>query len=242
MRLSATLMTLNEENYIDLCIEQMYPHVDEILVIDGGSIDKTIDILKRYDKVKYYIIPQPTGRYDDGWNEGHRLNILKDAAKGKWLISCGCDELFDDIVWERLDGWLNNEDVIGYGFYRVNYYYNFNYHKPIHQPRNGGEVRIYRNLPGLYMETNLNDHNFRRYEGIRLYDHPKVVNTKNLIHHMHRIGLRGQPAVHDRGRNKRLVPMTEEYVKTQGFHRTADNNYFRPIVLPSILHRKGIVE
>ena len=239
MRLSACLLTFNEERWIDLCIEHMYDYVDEIICLDAGSTDDTIKILKRYDKVQYYIIPQPSQvRGCDGWNEGDRRNIIQDVACGDWILCLGCDELLDDIVWEELDSMLDqDENVLGWGFYRINYYYSFDYHKPIHQPANGGEVRIYQNLPETKWETG-NAHNFLRYGNIRMYDHPNVINTKHLIHHMHRIGIRGYPAVYDR-RHEDPNEMTEEFAKQ--FHHRADNYYFKPIKLPKILYDKGIV-
>lgn len=240
MGLSACLLTFNEDRWIDLCIEHMYDYVDEIICLDAGSTDKTIEILKKYDKVKYYIIPQPSqNRGCVGWNEGERRNIIQDVAKGEWILCLGCDELLDDIVWQQIDHWLDDKNVLGYGFYRINYFYNFDYHKPIHQPSNGGEVRIYRNLPNVRWETN-NAHNFLRFNDIRMYDHPNVINTKHLIHHMHRVGIRGHKPVFDR-RNKNSNEMTKEYVETRGFHKTEDSNYFRQIRFPSILYEKGAI-
>ena len=242
MRLSACLLTFNEERWIDLCIEHMYPYVDEILIMDGGSTDRTIQILKKYNKVKYYVIPQPdTGRCGFGWNEGDRRNLLEDAAKGEWIFVLGCDELLDDMVWQHLDNMLTDDSVVGWGFYRINYYYSFDYHKPIHQPANGGEVRIYRRNLGMKWEDNQNDHVFVRYDGKRLYDHPSVINTKWLIHHMHRVGIRGYLPVHDR-RNKDAAKITEDYVIKNKFYKTKDNKYFRPIKLPTILYDKGIID
>jgi glycosyltransferase involved in cell wall biosynthesis len=218
----------------------MYDHVDEIICLDAGSTDKTIQILKRYEKVKYYIVPQPSqNRGCSGWNEGDRRNIIQNVAKGEWILCLGCDELLDDTVWEQLNCWPANKSILGYGFYRINYFYSFDYHKPIHQPSNGGEVRIYRNLPEIKWETS-NAHNFLKCDTTRMYDHPNVINTKHLIHHMHRIGIRGHKPVFDR-RNIKSNEITKEYVETKGFHRTKDNKYFREIKYPEILYDKGIL-
>lgn len=240
MRLSACLLTFNEERWIDLCIEHMYDYVDEILCLDGGSTDNTLKILDRYDKVHYYVIPQPAqSRGCVGWNEGDRRNIIQDVAHGDWILCLGCDELLDDVVWEELDDMLDKKDILGWGFYRINYYYNFEYHKPIHQPANGGEVRIYQNLPDVQWETG-NAHNFLRYGQQRMYDRSDIVNTRYLIHHLHRIGIRGHKAVFDR-RNGEDNYMPESYVQNSGFQKTADNNYFREIKYPKILYDKGII-
>ena len=241
MKLSACLLTLNEERWIDLCIEHMYDHVDEIICLDAGSTDNTLKILDRYDKVYYYVIPQPSQvRGSGGWNEGDRRNIIQDVACGDWILCLGCDELLDDAVWEELDSMRDRTDVLGWGFYRINYYYNFEWHRPIHQPPNGGEVRIYQNLSDVQWEK-ANAHNFLRYGNIRMYDHPAVTNTKHLIHHMHRVGMRDYPPVHNR-RDKKPGEVTKEYVETKGFHKTSDNRYLKPIKLPKILYEKEIIE
>lgn len=241
MRLSACLLTFNEDRWIDLCIEHMYDYVDEIVCLDGGSTDNTISILRRYNKVSYYVIPQPTAeRGGKGWNEGDRRNILQDSACGDWILVLGCDELLDDAVWENLDDWLSKyPSVLGYGFYRINYIYDLNHHKPIHQPPNGGEVRIFRNVEGIKWETN-NAHNFLCFKGQRMYDRSDVINTRYLIHHMHRIGIRGHKPEFDR-RNGPGHYMKEDYVKKPGFQKTEDNNYFREIKYPLILKEKGIL-
>ena len=110
MKLSACLVCFNEERWIDICIESMLPYVDEIICIDGGSTDSTINILKRYKKVKYYIIKQPPQRYKE-YSEGERRNIINDLASGEWIIHMDCDELFEDSVWDHLNEWLSDETM-----------------------------------------------------------------------------------------------------------------------------------
>jgi len=253
MKLSACLLTFNEDRWIDLCIEHMYDYVDEIVCLDAGSTDNTLSVISKYDKVRYYVVPQPSPlRGRPGWHEGDRRNILQSAARGEWVLCLGCDELIEDAAWENIYNWLNDGSALGWGFYRINYMYNFDWHKPIHQPNNGGEVRIYRNLPQIKWEVN-NAHNFLRcykdqfaadrnltQHSVRMYDHQAVTNTKYLIHHMHQTSIRGHAAVHNR-RDEVPGLVTEEYVRTHGFHRTEDNKYSREIKYPQILHDKGII-
>ena len=51
--ISINIMTFNEERCIDRCIKSVYLLADEIIIIDTGSTDKTLDILNSY---RYYII------------------------------------------------------------------------------------------------------------------------------------------------------------------------------------------
>lgn len=242
MRLTACLVCLNEDRWIDICIESMLPYVDEIICIDGGSTDNTINILKKYSKVKYYIVKQPPQRYKE-YSEGERRNIINDISHGEWIIHMDCDELFEDSVWGHLNEWLSDDEVVGYGFHRINYYYNFDYHKPIDQPADGGEIRIYRNSPEISWSKN-NNHNLLYFRGKRLrsYGNPIVKKTYHLVQHLHRVGMRRYPPEHDR-RNTKSHIITKAFVDdpTKGFKKTVDNNYVRPIKLPSILYEKGVI-
>ena len=50
-KISILIPTYNSEKYIEKClnsvISQTYPNI-EIIIIDGGSTDKTLDIVKKY--------------------------------------------------------------------------------------------------------------------------------------------------------------------------------------------------
>ena len=62
----------------------------EFLVIDGGSTDGTLDILRRYDAVLDRWVSEPDKGIYDAFNKGVAL------AKGEWVIFLGAgDRLFD---------------------------------------------------------------------------------------------------------------------------------------------------
>ena len=68
-------------------INQSYANI-EYIIIDGGSIDGTVDIINKYkNKITYWISEPDKGIYD-AMNKG--LNI----AKGDWCIFLGADDLF----------------------------------------------------------------------------------------------------------------------------------------------------
>lgn len=52
MKISATIITLNEQNNIARCIESLQDIVEEIIVVDSYSTDKTEEICNKY-KVKF---------------------------------------------------------------------------------------------------------------------------------------------------------------------------------------------
>lgn len=90
-KISIVTPTYNQGAYIEECIQsilgQGYPNLDYI-IIDGGSSDNTIDIIKKYqDKLSYWVSEKDNGLYD-ALNKGFK------KATGKIL------------------GWLNSDDIL----------------------------------------------------------------------------------------------------------------------------------
>ena len=51
-RISACIISFNEEKKIEDCLKSLQPVVDEIIIIDSNSTDKTLEIAKKYtDKI-----------------------------------------------------------------------------------------------------------------------------------------------------------------------------------------------
>ncbi|NUO10070.1 MAG: glycosyltransferase family 2 protein [Candidatus Brocadia sp.] len=81
-KLSVTIITLNEEENIRDALESV-TWADEIIIVDSGSSDKTIDICKEYTE-KIFYNPWP----------GHitQKNIAIDKAAYLWILSIDADE------------------------------------------------------------------------------------------------------------------------------------------------------
>src|SRR5574337_662278 len=80
--LTATIITYNEEANIQACLESL-TWVKEIVVVDSGSADRTVEICRGYtDKV--FINPWP----------GHleQKNHAVSLASHDWILSIDADE------------------------------------------------------------------------------------------------------------------------------------------------------
>lgn len=77
------------EQTIKSIIEQTYEAV-EYIVIDGGSIDRTLEIIKKYNNAIDYWLSEPDKGIADAMNKGIRL------AKGDFIIFLHADDYFAD--------------------------------------------------------------------------------------------------------------------------------------------------
>jgi glycosyltransferase involved in cell wall biosynthesis len=53
------LLTLDEEKYLEKCLDSVYREipVNKLIVVDGGSKDKTVEILQRYPRIEIHVRP-----------------------------------------------------------------------------------------------------------------------------------------------------------------------------------------
>jgi glycosyltransferase involved in cell wall biosynthesis len=83
MKISACLITLNEERNLPRCLASVAPLVDEILVVDSGSTDATLDIARKF--------AARVVRRDWLGYVGQK-NFALDNAAHSWVLSIDADE------------------------------------------------------------------------------------------------------------------------------------------------------
>jgi len=89
MKVACVILTKDEEPRIEDCLKHIRPYVDYILVLDGESTDRTVEIAKKYaDKV---VVKPFSGSFAEERNYAQTL-IPKDFG---WILWVDADELFD---------------------------------------------------------------------------------------------------------------------------------------------------
>ncbi|OQZ04794.1 SPBc2 prophage-derived glycosyltransferase SunS [Candidatus Brocadiaceae bacterium B188] len=111
--ISACVITFNEESRIRDCLESV-KWVDEIVVVDSLSTDKTVDICREYSR-KVYQRPWP-GNID-------QKNYAMGLAKNDWILSLDADErLSPGLIREIQDAIRNPGNIPGFFFPRRSFY------------------------------------------------------------------------------------------------------------------------
>jgi glycosyltransferase involved in cell wall biosynthesis len=82
-KISACIISFNEEKKIEDCLKSLEPVVDEIIIVDSLSTDRTLEIAERYtDKIFHQKFL------------GHieQKNLAVSKANNDWILSLDCDE------------------------------------------------------------------------------------------------------------------------------------------------------
>jgi glycosyltransferase involved in cell wall biosynthesis len=90
-KLSIITVVLNGEKYLEQTIQsvlnQLYEDF-EYIIIDGGSSDKTLEIIKKYDKeIEYWLSEKDKGIYD-AFNKGMEL------SRGEYIGIANSDDIY----------------------------------------------------------------------------------------------------------------------------------------------------
>ncbi|MDE8675399.1 tetratricopeptide repeat-containing glycosyltransferase family 2 protein [Priestia aryabhattai] len=94
--ISLCMIVKNEEKVLSRCLESVAGVVDEIIIVDTGSSDKTKEIASEYTK----------NIYDYEWtnNFANARNYAGSKANGKWILVLDADEFVDkDNFRETID-------------------------------------------------------------------------------------------------------------------------------------------
>lgn len=103
--LSACLIVKNEAVLLPHCLESLRPFVDEIVVVDTGSDDDTVEIAHRYG-ARVHHFPW-VGDFAAARNESLR------HAKGDWILYIDADEVVDAGNAARIRQAIGQKDIFG---------------------------------------------------------------------------------------------------------------------------------
>ncbi len=137
-RVSLCMIARNEERFLPECLARAREAVDEIVLVDTGSTDRTVEIAQSFGAK---VLHSP-------WNDDFSAprNIGLAAATGDWVLVLDPDEFLQPGACERIRDMVQNQDVLGYHLHFVNVYGNG---KTVGVMM----VRLFRNLPGVIYEN-----------------------------------------------------------------------------------------
>jgi len=104
VKLSACLIVKNEAHTLPRCLESIHSLADEIIIVDTGSTDNTVEIARHY-KAKIYHF-QWRNDFSAARNESLQ------NANGDWILYIDADEIIDDANALKIRTLINRDDIM----------------------------------------------------------------------------------------------------------------------------------
>lgn len=106
--ISVPMIVKNEEQFIERALDSLSGFVNEIVVVDTGSTDKTLDIVKKYTDKIY------TFKWNDNFADARNFALSK--CTGDWILRVDGDEEFPEEAKIPLWAAIQNDsiDIITY--------------------------------------------------------------------------------------------------------------------------------
>ena len=111
-KISAVILSKNEADRIGRCINSLFNIVDEVIVVDSGSTDDTINIAK---SLGANVISTEWKGY------GETKNFGSHQAKNDWILSLDSDEWLSEKLAKEIKA-LKKKDKVVYSINRSNIY------------------------------------------------------------------------------------------------------------------------
>lgn len=100
--LSVLLITKNEADRVERCLQSVKNIADEIIVLDSGSTDQTVEICKRYTE---------NVEITDWPGFGKQKQRALDKTTGDWVLSIDADEALDEKMQQSIIALLAQEKI-----------------------------------------------------------------------------------------------------------------------------------
>lgn len=183
-KLSICMIVRDEEKFLDNCLKSLKPLLDlnlaELIIVDTGSVDKTIDIAKKYTEKLYFK------EWNNSFSDARNYSIS--LAKGEYIFIMDADQdmgksevdklikLFTSNKYKEFNTYslvyknFTNEELTNYTYFSLNLIFKndgtFKYEGKVHnQPIYKQPVKnleVYMNHYGYIMTEDIKEKKFKR--------------------------------------------------------------------------------
>jgi glycosyltransferase involved in cell wall biosynthesis len=185
--LSVALIVRDEAEFIADCLRSIERHVDQIVLVDTGSVDDTIDIARRFPVDLHHF------RWCDDFSAAR--NFALDQAKSDWILYIDADERLDVPNGVFLENLLSNRSKVGWRL-------------RLH-PRIGwtpyAELRLFRNDPQIRFQGVIHE---RIHPTLEAFGQAHGLDVGDCGLNLYHVGYEAD----QRPKNSRNIPLLREYL------------------------------
>lgn len=177
--ISANIICHNNIDVIEACLKSLSDVVDEIVVVDGGSDDGTLEILEKYNcKV---IVNKDWQGYS------HQRNLALENSKGDWILKMDSDEILSCELRDNLRKLCSSKVYGGYKIFsrwlqdmpkqdeELSYIAESKYPGRYYQI-----LRLFRNMPGIEWRKEVHEY----IAGLEVTYKKTFSPNENYIYHL----------------------------------------------------------
>ena len=113
IKLSVALISLNEEENLPKTLNAVKDIADEIIIIDSGSTDKTVEIAKQFNAKIFQ---------EDWKGFTAQKNSLIEKCSGEWILFLDCDEVLSQELAREIQTTIQNTSYDGFFINRKTVY------------------------------------------------------------------------------------------------------------------------
>lgn len=157
--ISLCMIVKNEENNLVRCLNSVKDVVDEIIIVDTGSSDGTVEIAKSFGANVYF---HP---WEGDFSKARNYSMK--YATGKWILILDADEEFEKCHGPKLNEIVRNNNSSVVSFVVKNLY------KESTQECYANSIRLIRNFNGAYYDGIV--HNALKYSGHNIYTNISII-------------------------------------------------------------------
>lgn len=93
--ISVCMIAKNEDNHIEECLKRLKPCKFEVIVVDTGSVDRTVEIAQRYANKVFHFA------WCDDFSAARNFSIQQ--ASNDWVLVIDCDEYLENVNLAELE-------------------------------------------------------------------------------------------------------------------------------------------
>ena len=220
-RVSVCLIVKNEEDHIGRCLASVKGIASQIVVVDTGSTDKTVEIAKQNGAEVYHF--EWNDNFSDARNKAHEY------ARGDWVLILDADEELDADSQKKLAEDMSASNILGFRIPICN----------LHESDDSVTYvpRLFRNAPALFFVGRVHEQIYASVIARKAeWGMEAVLGTAKIVHHGYDPGL-----VKRRQKIRRNLRLLERAIKEMPNEAALVMNYGLDLVNDGRLE-EGLVQ
>ena len=111
MSISLCMIVRDEERYLEQAIKSVWEIVDEIIIVDAGSLDRTVAIARKYTPNVFSY------KWDNDFSKARNFALSK--ATKEWILVLDADEVISKEDHALIKELTKNKQYDAYTFVQV---------------------------------------------------------------------------------------------------------------------------